>query len=116
MNIKNYILIAVAAVIIAGQTYFLFDLYSKNKALEKSFKVMDKQLEAEKKSNYDLYNSLTKELEDQITYTGKLQQELTEIETRIDVINKKSTNEKNRVNSINDAAILTDFLTKRYNR
>jgi len=114
MAIKQYIIIAVAAIIIAGQTYFIIDLYSKNKSLEKSIKVIDKQLEAEKKTNYDLYDSLAQELEDQITYTGKLQKELSEIESRVNIINKKSKDEKDRVNSVTDAAILTDILTGRY--
>lgn len=114
MNIKFTIAIIVAALIISGQTYFLFDFYTRNKALEKSAKIMDEKMEAQQIENEDAIFMLQNVIRGQNNHLAELNSSLEKIEKTIDAINKNSDEKKAAINSVTDADILADILTKRY--
>ncbi len=110
----NILIIIGLAILMAGQSYFLFDFYTRNKALEKSVKIVDKKMEAQKAENEVAILKLQDSIQVYDEYLAELNGSLQKIVNTIDAINKNSDEKKAAINSVTDADILTDILTKRY--
>lgn len=115
LNTTTLILITVGlGIVVAAQTYFLFDFHSKNKALEKSYDLLDGKLESQKELNKKQFDSIQQIIHWQDEYISDLNSGLDQIEKSLDKINSDSNDKKSHIHGITDADVLTDILTRRY--
>ncbi len=84
------------------------------KALQKSYQLLDEKLELQKTENETAILKLQDSILAQDKYLADLSISLEKIETTIDPINKNSDEKKATINSVTDADILIDILTRRY--
>lgn len=114
MNYKNIIPYVLIGFLFAGMALYVYQVKSESNGLKNAIERVDKELERQKETHKATFDSLQIKIDSQDVVLTELKNQVPEIENKIRIINRKSNENKDKINRITSADTLALLLTRRY--
>ena len=114
MKNKEIVYIVLLVFAFAGMAFYTYQVSTENAGLKKSIERVNKELERQKEFYQIAFDSIQKSVNLNNEQLTELKNQVPGIENRIDIINRKSNENKGNINRITNADTLALLLTRRY--
>lgn len=114
MKVKYIVYIIILAFAFSGMAFYIYQVSAENAGLKQSIERVDKELERQKEIYQVAFDSIQKSVNLNNEQLTELKNQVPGIENRIDIINRKSNENKGTINRITNADTLSMLLTRRY--
>jgi predicted nucleic acid-binding Zn-ribbon protein len=114
MRLKEIAYIVLFAAAFTAMGFYVYQVKSENNSLRKSIDRIDGQLELHKEKNQKEIDSIQKSINKRTIELAELKNRVPALENRIEIINRRTHENKKIISRITDADSLAMFLTRRY--
>lgn len=114
MKNKEILYIFLFAAAFTAMGFYVYQVKSENNGLKKAIDRIDGQLELQKEQNQKAIDSLQVSIDQKTIELTELKNKVPALENRIEFINRRANENKNRIGNITNVDTLSMLLTRRY--